>query len=43
MRDRNQTLAAERFEEQAEDAIARANVIRETLLLGKTIPLSKSK
>ncbi len=37
MRDRNQNLAAQRLQEQAEDALARANVIRETLLLGKTI------
>ena len=37
MRDRNQILAAQRLEEQAKDALARANVIRETLLLGKTI------
>ncbi|MEA5596146.1 chemotaxis protein CheB [Rivularia sp. UHCC 0363] len=34
MRDRNQHLAAERMEEQAQDALARANVIRETLLKG---------
>ena len=41
MRDRNQILAAQRLEEQAEDALARANVIRETLLLGKTITENK--
>lgn len=34
MRDRNQDLAANRLEEQAEDSLARANVIRETLLEG---------
>jgi two-component system chemotaxis response regulator CheB len=34
MRDRNQILAAERLEEQAKDALARANVIRETLIKG---------
>ncbi|MGB3640121.1 MAG: chemotaxis protein CheB [Rivularia sp. (in: cyanobacteria)] len=43
MRDRNQNLAAQRLQEQAEDAVARANVIRETLLIGKTIPLDKPK
>ncbi len=43
MRDRNQDLAAQRLQEQAEDAVARANVIRETLLIGKTIPLDKPK
>ncbi len=32
MRDRNQHLAAERMEEQAQDALTRANVIRETLI-----------
>jgi two-component system chemotaxis response regulator CheB len=37
MRDRNHLLAAERFDEQEKDALARANVIRETLLKGKTI------
>ncbi len=34
MRERNQLLAAERLQEQAEDALARANVIRETLIIG---------
>ncbi|MDY6900927.1 MAG: chemotaxis protein CheB [Cyanobacteriota bacterium] len=34
MRDRNQDLAANRLEEQAQDSLARANVIRETLLGG---------
>lgn len=34
MRDRNQDLAANRLEEQAQDSLARANVIRETLLEG---------
>ena len=43
MRDRNQNLAAQRLQEQAEDAVARANVIRETLLIGKTIPVDKPK
>lgn len=41
MRDRNQGLAAQRLEEQAEDALARANIIRETLLIGRAIPLDK--
>jgi len=43
MRDRNHILAAERMEEQAKDALARANVIRETLLMGKTILPSRTK
>ncbi|MEB3214700.1 MAG: chemotaxis protein CheB [Nostocales cyanobacterium 94392] len=34
MRDHNQILAAERMEEQAKDALIRANVIRETLIKG---------
>ncbi|MEM6753580.1 MAG: chemotaxis protein CheB [Cyanobacteria bacterium P01_C01_bin.38] len=38
MRDRNQVLAAERLDEQASDAVARANIIRETLLMRKDNP-----
>lgn len=34
MRDRNQDLAANRLEEQAQDSLARANVIRKSLLKG---------